>query len=407
MMLHARLFILLILPCLLLMGCQSSGSPSDAPETRAEQLAQEHIIVDGHIDVPHRMLDFEEDVADSTIGGDFDYPRAKAGGLNAPFMSIYLPTGLQDEPGASKARAERLIDMVEGFADAHPDKFAIATSPDDIRRHFDAGLVSLPMGMENGSGLEGELDNVEHFFDRGIRYITLTHGRDNRIGDSSYDTSEDRWGGLSPFGREVIAEMNRLGMMVDISHVTDSTAFDAMETSTAPVIASHSSCRHFTPGWERNMSDELISAVGEQGGVVMITFGSDFLSSEYQNQNDPVREQIEAHIEEQGWDEDAPEAVAYEEQMRKANPLGSIEDVADHIDHAVELAGIDHVGLGSDFDGVFALPDGLQDASMYPNLIAELLERDYSEEDIAKILGGNALRVWGEVERGAQELQNG
>lgn len=409
------LVFLLTLSLTTFMGCQPTDSSEDASAAatsstprsmdRAHELAQQHLIVDGHIDVPHRMLDFEEDIADSTIGGDFDYPRAQAGGLNAPFMSIYLPVGLQDESGASKARAEQLIDMVESFVDDAPNTFAIATSPDDIRAQFDDGLISLPMGMENGSGLEGEIDNVEYFFDRGIRYITLTHGRDNRIGDSSYDDSEDRWGGLSPFGEEVVREMNRLGMMVDISHVTDNTAFDALELSEAPVIASHSSCRHFTPGWERNMSDELIEALGENGGVIMITFGSSFLRSEYQDQDDPIRDKVQQHIEEQGWDEDAREAVAYTNRMRHENPIGSVEDVADHIDHAVELAGIDHVGLGSDFDGVFALPEGLTDASGYPNLIAELLNRGYSEDDIEKILGGNALRVWEEVEQVAQTLQ--
>jgi len=403
--------LLLILPTFVFMGCQSAdssdGSQATAPPTsdRAEELAQQHIIVDGHIDVPYRLLDFREDIADSTFGGDFDYPRAKAGGLDAPFMSIYLPVELQDTPGASKARAEELIDLIEGIADEHPDKFEVATSPDDVRRIAEAGKIALPMGMENGSGLEDDLANVAHFYDRGIRYITLTHAKHNRIGDSSYDQEDDRWNGLSPFGEEVIAEMNRLGMMVDISHVTDPTANAVLDITEAPVIASHSSCRHFTPGWERNMSDELIRAVGENGGVVMINFGSSFLKSEYQGDDDPIREQIDAYLEENNIEEGSAEAVRYTEQVRKANPIGTLDDVADHIDRAVELAGIDHVGLGSDYDGVFGLPEGLQDASTYPNLIAELLERGYSEEDIQKILGGNALRVWNEVEQVAQTLQ--
>ena len=401
--------LLLILPTFVFMSCQSAdssdGSTDATIDDRAQELAQQHIIVDGHIDVPYRLLDFREDIADSTFGGDFDYPRAKAGGLDAPFMSIYLPVELQDTPGASKARADELIDLVEGIATEHPDKFEVATSPDDVRRIVEAGKIALPMGMENGSGLEDDLANVAYFYDRGIRYVTLTHGRDNRIGDSSYDDSEDRWNGLSPFGEEVIAEMNRLGMMVDISHVTDPTANAVLDLTEAPVIASHSSCRHFTPGWERNMSDELIHAVGENGGVVMIVFGSSFLKSAYQDDDDPIREEITAYLEENNIEEGSAEAVRYTEQVRKANPIGTLEDVADHIDHAVEIAGIDHVGLGSDYDGVFGLPDGLQDASTYPNLIAELLERGYSEEDVQKILGGNALRVWNEVEQVAQTLQ--
>jgi membrane dipeptidase len=392
-----------------LAGCQPSGSDStdetDAADvqTRAQTLAQETLIVDGHIDVPYRLLELEENIADSTVGGDFDYPRAKAGGLDAPFMSIYIPVELQSEPGASKARAETLIDMVEGFAENHPDKFELATSPDDVRRIAEAGKIALPMGMENGSGLEGEIDNVAYFFDRGIRYITLTHAKHNRIGDSSYDEEEDQWNGLSPFGEEVIREMNRLGMMVDISHVTDSTALDVLELTEAPVIASHSSARHFTPDWERNMSDELIEALAENGGIIMINFGSSFLRNEYREQDDPIRERMQAHIDSMGWAEGSREAVLYTEKMRKANPIGTVQDVADHIDHVVELVGIDHVGLGSDYDGVFALPEGLLDASTYPNLIAELLNRGYSEEDIRKILSGNAMRVWEEVEQVAQE----
>jgi membrane dipeptidase len=261
------------------------------------------------------------------------------------------------------------------------------------------------MGMENGAGLAGNLDNVEHFYDRGIRYITLTHGTHNRIGDSSYDDAPPRWGGLSAFGEKVVAEMNRLGIMVDVSHVTDATARDVLAQTEAPVIASHSSCRHFTPGWERNVSDELIRGIADTGGVVMITFGSSFLRSTYQDQDDPIRDRMNAHIDSMGWAEDSREAVVYEEKIRKANPIGTVADVADHIDHAVDLVGVEHVGLGSDFDGVFALPDGLQDASGYPNLVAELIERGYTDEEIRKILGENVLRVWSEVETTAQRLQ--
>jgi membrane dipeptidase len=247
---------------------------------------------------------------------------------------------------------------------------------------------------------------VEHFYDRGIRYITLTHGEHNRIGDSSYDDAKPRWNGLSPFGENVVAEMNRLGIMVDVSHVTDPTAMDAIEQSEAPVIASHSSCRHFTPGWERNVSDELIQEIADTGGVVMITFGSSFLREEYQDRDDPIREEMQAHIDSMGWDDDSREAVVYEQKMRKKHPIGTVEDVADHIDHAVDLVGVDHVGLGSDFDGVFALPAGLQDASGYPNLVAELLRRDYTEAEIAQMLGENVLRVWSEVEATAERLQD-
>jgi len=364
---------------------------------RAERLAQENLIVDGHVDLPYRLTSYMEDVGQRTLG-DTDFPRARAGGLDAPFMSIYLPVGLQEIPGASKALADSLIGLVESIASDHPDKFEIATTPDDVERIAAAGKVALPLGMENGSGLEDDVANVAYFFDRGIRYVTLTHAKHNRIGDSSYDDAAPRWNGLSDFGRDVIGEMNRVGMMVDLSHVTDATAKAVLDITTAPVIASHSSCRHFTPGWERNLSDDLIRAIGENGGVVMINFGSSFLRSEYQSQDDPHRAEVADRIAEMGWAEDSQPAVAYRDSVRKANPIGTIADVADHIDRAVDLAGIDHVGLGSDYDGVFALPEGLQDVSTYPNLVEELLRRGYSDADIAKILGGNAMRVWREVE---------
>jgi membrane dipeptidase len=187
--------------------------------------------------------------------------------------------------------------------------------------------------------------------------------------------------------------------------VTDATAEDVLAQTEAPVIASHSSARRFTPGWERNISDALMEGVAETGGVVMITFGSSFLRSEYQTQDDPIRAKMNAHIDSMGWADDSREAILYEQKVRRQNPIGTVADVADHIDHAVDVAGIDHVGLGSDFDGVFALPKGLQDPSGYPNLVAELLDRGYSEDEITQILGGNVMRVWSEVEATAERLQ--
>ncbi|MFB6274315.1 MAG: dipeptidase [Salinibacter sp.] len=367
-------------------------------QTRAERLTTAHLLVDGHVDLPHRLHEFPESPVAQTIGGDLDYPRARTGGLDAPFMAIYIPTHLQDTPGAAPKRARALIDLVERIANEHPDHFTLATSPTEVRRLANTDVLALPMGMENGAGLGDDLDNVKSFYDRGIRYVTLTHGKHNKIGDSSYDDAEPRWNGLSPFGEKVVAEMNRLSIMVDISHVTDSTAIDAIEQSGAPVIASHSSCRHFTPGWERNVSDDLIQRIADTGGVVMVTFGSSFLRDEYRDREDPIRETMNAHINSMGWAEDSREAVAYEQKMREKHPIGTVQDVADHIDHVVKLVGVEHVGLGSDFDGVFALPEGLQDASGYPNLVAELLRRDYMEDEIAKILGQNLLRVWTEVE---------
>lgn len=387
-----------------LTNCTPSSDEPAAAETgldpalleRARALTQRYVIVDGHIDVPYRMTEYEEDITQATDGGDFDYPRAQAGGLNAPFMSIFIPADRQETEGAAKALADSLIDMVEGFVERAPEKYAIATSVDDVRRHKQQGLISLPMGMENGAPIEN-LDDLKHFYDRGIRYITLTHGRDNQICDSSYDTTRT-WNGLSPFGEQVVDEMNRLGIIVDVSHLTDSTIFQVLRRSKAPVFASHSSARHFTPGWERNMSDDLIRALGERDGVIMISFGSSFLREAYQEQSNALGQQIDQYLTDHNLTTGSAEGAAYREQQRKTNPIGAVSDVADHIDHVVALVGVDHVGLGSDFDGVTALPAGLQDVSQYPNLVAELLQRGYSDEDIEKILGGNALRVWAGVE---------
>lgn len=403
---------LLPIACLLLlMGCSTPDTPpaetdSDtaALHARAEALAQQFIIVDGHIDVPYRMTVTPEDITDATPGGDFDYPRAKAGGLNAPFMSIFIPSDRQNTPGASKTLADSLIDMVEGFVERAPDKYAIATSPADVRRHHEEGLISLPMGMENGSPVENDLANVSYFYDRGIRYITLTHGRDNQLSDSSYDTTRT-WQGLSPFGEDVVREMNRLGMIVDISHVSDSAFYDVMRLTQAPAIASHSSVRQWTPDWERNMDDAMIQRLAENGGVIMINFGSSFLKTEYQSQGNRIQQRLTTYLAQNNLERTSPEAYAYFTQLRRNNPVGTMQDVADHIDHVVNLVGVDYVGLGSDFDGVFALPEGLQDVSEYPNLVAELIQRGYSDADIEKILGGNALRVWDAVERVAQEMQ--
>lgn len=388
---------------LALTGCRSN------PETdmhdpvltaRADSLAQAFIIVDGHVDVPYRLTQHEEDITRATEGGDFDYARAKEGGLNAPFMSIYVPSDRQATPGAAQALADSLIDMVRGFAEEAPDKFAIALSPEDVRAHFEEGLISLPMGMENGAPIEGDLSKLQHFYNRGIRYITLTHAKDNLLSDSSYDTTRTH-GGLSDFGREVVRAMNRLGIIVDVSHLSDSAFYQVMDVTEAPVMASHSSARAFTPGFERNMSDEMVQRLAENDGVILINFGSSFLRSAYQEEGRRIQAEIDTYLTEHGIDRDSPAGIAYVREQRKANPVGTLDDVVAHINHVVDLVGVDYVGIGSDFDGVFALPWGLQDVGDYPNLIYRLLERGYAEEDIRKILGENALRVWEEVERTA------
>ncbi len=375
---------------------------------RAEVLTQETILVDTHVDVPYRLFEKDEDISQATESGDFDYPRAKKGGLNAPFMSIYVPADFQ-KTGGAKDHADQLIDMVESWVEASPDKFAIARSPDEVEAQFAEGLISFPLGMENGAPVEGDLANLQHFFDRGIRYITLTHGENNHISDSSY-ASEREWNGLSPFGEEVVAEMNRLGVMVDVSHISDAAFDKVMEVTKAPVIASHSSCRKFTPDFERNMSDDMIVKLAENGGVIHINFGSSFLLEEIQKTGSAFWAAAMQFAKENGiTDQEDPRAKEFVENYRKENPqmYAELSDVVDHIDHVVQLVGIDHVGIGSDYDGVGdSLPTDLKDVSQYPNLVAALLEKGYSDDDVRKILSGNVMRVWRQVEAVAAEMQS-
>jgi membrane dipeptidase len=380
---------------------------SDAERLQAaKEIAQSTIVVDGHVDLPYRMkvggFTLKREVLDVSVrtpDGNFDYPRAKEGGLDAPFMSIYIPAANQAIRGASKALADTLIVMTERVAATFPDKFAMAYSPADVRANFAKGLISLPMGMENGAGIEDELANVAYFHRRGIRYITLTHGKDNLIGDASYDTTAT-YGGLSAFGEKVVAEMNRVGIMVDLSHVSDNTFRDALAITKVPVIASHSSVRKFTPGFERNMSDELIQGLAKNGGVMMINFGGAFLDSAYTAGTAQVREHVVNWLAENKLSRSDPRAQQYiEEYTAKFTPFPTVARVADHFDHVVQLVGIDYVGLGSDYDGVGdSLPTGLKDVSMFPNLFAELLRRGYSKEDLEKICYKNVFRVWQAVE---------
>jgi membrane dipeptidase len=386
-----------------------SGTPttSDLAE-RARDIALSSIIVDTHIDVPWRLHEEWADVSVATDDGDFDYPRAVAGGLNAAFMSIYTPAELEAE-GKSKALAEELIDSVEKLVAAAPEKFAFAYSPADIERNFEKGLISLPMGMENGSPLAGDIANVRHFYERGIRYITLAHSLSNALSDSSYDDNK-RWGGLSDFGVEVVHEMNRLGIIVDVSHISDGAFADVLDVTRAPVIASHSSCRHFTPGFERNMSDEMITRLADNGGIVMINFGSSFLTAKANAYSDAFGDAYDAKFKDNGDDEPSEETQKQFREDYEAEhgpfPYATLEETLDHFDHVVQLVGIDHVGIGSDFDGVGdSLPIGLKDVSAYPHLVRGLLERGYGEAEIRKILGQNFLHVWRDVEAVAKDLQ--
>lgn len=388
----------------------SKRTPRSATLEQATALAKSVIIVDGHIDLPYRQHKHEkaneplEHTTTRTKDGDFDAVRAKAGGLDAPFMSIYTPADLEDT-GKSKAAADHLIDLVEQMAKSAPETYVLATSPADVRAAFAAKKIALPMGMENGSPIERKLENVKHFADRGIRYITLAHSKDNHISDSSYDERHTNKG-LTPFGKKVIDEMNRLGVMVDVAHLSDDAVIHAVSRSKVPVIASHSSCRHYTPDFERNLSDNLIALIARKGGVVQINFGSTFISHKSRTTWNALREKLNQTLEAKKLKRGTKEGDAFVKAFYDKNKghYATVSDVADHIQHVADLVGVRHVGFGSDFDGVGdSLPVGLKDVSMYPNLILELMKRGFSDEDIRLIAGENVLRVWSDVERFAKD----
>jgi len=403
-----------------MMGCEPKKTSGEKTEEElrqyADELAHRFIITDGHIDVPYRLkeqnINIGPDNANvlvSTTEGDFDFDRARKGGLDAPFMSIYIPSEYQSQADMGKSLADSLINNVIAITENLPDKFALANSVEDVENNFKAGKISLPMGMENAAPFGNDLSNIKYFYDRGIRYATLTHGKDNQICDSSYDTT-GTWGGLSDYGKQVVAEMNKIGIMVDISHVDDDTFYQVMEVAKAPCIASHSSCRFYTPGFERNMNDDMIKALAKNGGVIQINYGSSFLDSAVVNTNKERDARLKSLLSAEGLKESDEAAKSIIDQFNKENPkaYATLERVVDHIDHVVAIAGVDHVGIGSDYDGVGdSLPTGLKDVSTFPNLIYELLKRGYSEEDIEKVCSKNVFRVWSRVAEVAKELQAG
>ena len=369
---------------------------------KSKKLSKKFIIVDGHIDLPYRLKEAgylkKNKILDLTkeTDGDFDYAKSKRGGLDAPFMSIYIPAEFQKSGGAKKL-ADSLINLVVKITNSFPTKFALANNPSDIKDNFSKGLISLPMGIENGAAIEKKLENIDYFFERGIRYITLTHGKDNAICDSSYDSIKT-WNGLSPFGRKVISKMNSVGMMIDISHVTDEAFYQIIEISRTPVIASHSSPRKFTPGFERNMSDDMIIKLAESNGLILINFGSSFVNELSNKKFDQIDRKVE------NWKiknkiNDIKEINKFKNRIiEEEKPFATIEDVINAIDHVVKLVGIDHVGFGSDFDGLGnTLPYNLKNVSDYPNIILGLLKKNYSEEDIEKICYKNLFRTWNEI----------
>jgi membrane dipeptidase len=364
-----------------------------AADPTAERLHREALVVDGHNDVTSWILDYGFDLgmdgADPSktraelywvlgwllpepsgdeIRTHTDLRRLRQGGVDAQFFSIWAHSDYAKPPGASRERANAMIDALLEQIRRHPDRLELATSAADVRRIAAEGRIAGLMGLEGGHAIENDLANLREFFARGVRYMTLTWSNTNDWADSSGD--EARHGGLTDFGREVVREMNRLGMLVDISHVSDETFWDVLEVATKPVIASHSSARALTDV-PRNLSDEMLRAVGQNGGVVMVNFGAIFL--------DP-RKAGTGRI---AWD-----------MLSHLGPSETpIALLLDHIEHVARVAGADHVGLGSDFDGVPFLPEGLGDVTGFPAITAGLLARGHREDEIRKILGENTLRV--------------
>ncbi len=332
----------------------------------AQELAQEMIIIDTHLDTPIQLYmqqdkngSYEDITKKSSLHFDFD--RAVSGGLNVPFFVIFTPPSAE-EKGTAFEMAKDLIEILEDIMNKNPGKFRLVKSPEEITN--EKNIMQVVYGMENGAPIESKLSNIKLFSDMGVNYITLAHSKSNHISDSSYDENKN-WGGLSPFGRKVVAEMNKQGVMIDISHVSDAAFYQVLSLTKTPVIASHSSLRHFVPGFERNVSDDMLRELAKNGGVIQICFGSEFIA----------------------------------EKKKYPNLVVTVKDVADHIDRVKKLVGIDHVGIGSDYDGWRNFPVGLEDTSTYPNLIRELLSRNYTKEEIEKVFGGNLLRVWREVKK--------
>jgi membrane dipeptidase len=362
------------------------------------------VTVDTHADTPSEFLDHPFDLGALNSRGHFDYPRMKAGGLDAEFFAAYVPAKYANKGAA--AYCLKIMETIHEMADNYPSWVRFATSTSGIRAAVADNRRAILIGIEGGHAIEDSLDLLRAFYRFGARYMTLTHTNTNNWADSS--TDEAKHNGLTPFGKQVVLEMNRLGMLVDISHVADKTFFDVVEVSKAPVIASHSSSRALA-NVPRNMTDDMLRALAKNGGVAMVNFYPVFLSDEVAKASKARDEKLKPEIAALKA-KDPDEGTEYQEGVRKlmaANPLPKVSwtVIVDHIDHMVNVAGIDHVGIGSDFDGIPSTPEGMEDVSKLPAIPAELKRRGYSDTDVKKIMGENFMRVFGEAERVAKELQ--
>jgi membrane dipeptidase len=360
---------------------------------RARKIASEAIGIDSHIDTVQRILVMDEDLARRWEVGHVDIPRLHEGGTHAPFFALWVPVYF---PGAEAVRRTLdLRDAMETLFETHKDKIELATTASDIERIVKSKKIAAFLTVEGGHTIDDDLRVLRMYYQLGIRSMTLTHSRNNNWADSATDKPVHN--GLTDFGKEVVREMNRLGMVVDVSHVADKTFFDALEVTTKPVMLTHSSMRAISDV-PRNVTDEMLWALAKNGGVVGITFGEGFVNPK---DADALRAAIEVETTAPTMDGRTLDDYAAQDVRKlfgtRVKVAASVEDVADHIDHAVKIAGIDHVGIGSDFDGVSGPPNGLDDVSRMPALIAALLERGYSDRDLKKILGENTLRVIREV----------
>jgi membrane dipeptidase len=392
----------ILLACALIIPAMSADDIAD----RARKIHFSSIVVDTHDDTPQQMLFEHFDLGHRDTEGNIDIPRMKEGGLNAIFFSIWAPASITG-PGATK-RALDLISTVRDQVQKHPQDLALCTTAAEVRAAHAQGKIGALMGIEGGHMINDDLGVLRQFAKLGARYMTLTHTADTDWAGSSGDDAKHI--GLTSFGKDVVLEMNRLGMMVDISHVSDKTFYDALAASKAPMIASHSSCRAICDA-PRNMTDDMIKALAAKGGVIQINYHVGFLSQAYRdasNKSAELKSRIAAVDKSAGENEAASiregEKVAHQMMAEGKLPEVDWQAIVDHIDHAVKLVGADHVGLGSDFDGA-VMPLGMEDCSKLPKLTEAMLRRGYSEADIRKILGENTLRVMEEVERVSRQLQ--
>ncbi len=370
---------------------------------RALKLHRSAIIVDGHNDIPTIMVDDDYDIATPSAGKyHTDLARMKQGGMTGEFFSIYVD-GKYAKEGGSARRAMDLIDVVYRAAERYPNQLMMATSVADIRRAKRDGKIAALMGIEGGHAIENSLSALRDFYRLGVRYITLTHNNTNDWADSSRD--KPLHNGLTDFGKEVVREMNRLGMLVDVSHVSDKTMSDVLDVSTAPVIASHSSARALD-SHPRNIPDDLLRRIAKNGGVVMVNFYTVFIDQKAYDADKERDKRLKPQLDalKEKFKGDGKRLEEEQSKLYGANPLPPtpLSVLIDHIDHIAKVAGIDHVGLGSDFDGGVTLPEGVKDISELPSITYELLRRGYSEQDVRKILGENFLRAFARAEQVAR-----